>query len=111
MELRDVVRPARADWLLLHPGDDVKRVRGPVDDWRAGDAEDRIDVGDLDVLEGDGRDALRRVDETVLPEHAVVPRARGRVVGVEGLDAVVLGGHEHALVTLSVAHPQLAALQ
>ena len=65
----------------------------------------------LDVLGGDGRDAVRRVDEAVLPEHAVVPRARGRVVGVEGVDAVVLGGHEQDVVDLAVAHAHLADLQ
>src|SRR5262249_31552301 len=106
-ELRHVVRPGRADRLLLHPGDDVERLRGPVDDGRAGDAENRVDVGDLDVLEGDGRDAVRRVDEAVLPEDAVVPRARGRVVGVEGVDAVVLRGHEQDVVDLS-AYAQVA---
>ena len=40
-----------------------------------------------------------------------MPRARGRVVGVEGIDAVVLGGHDQDVVDRAVAHGHLADLQ
>src|SRR5262249_9063559 len=61
----------------------------------AGDADLGHDVRGDDVLGGgDGGDPGRRVNETALPEQAVVGRAAGPGVGVEGVDAVVLGGGE-----------------
>ena len=107
VELLHVVRPARVGRLLLHLADDVDRLRGPVDDGRGRDAVRRPDAVVLYVLGGDGRDAVRRVDEAGLPEDAVVPRARGRVVGVEGVDAVVLRGHDQDVVDLAVAMRRL----
>ena len=107
VELLHVVRPARVGRLLLHLADDVDRLRRPVDDGRGRDAVRRPDAVVLYVLGGDGRDAVRRVDEAGLPEHAVVPRARGRVVGVEGVDAVVLRGHDQDVVDLA-AYAQVA---
>ena len=107
-EFLHVVRTARVVRLLLLLADDVDRLRSQVDDGRCRDAVRRPDAVVLDVLGGDGRDALRRVDEAVLPEDAVVLRARGRVVGVEGVDAVVLRGHDQDVVDLAVVHAHLA---
>src|SRR5262249_10460484 len=82
MELVHVVGHAAADFLRL--GDEVHRV--PVDDRRAGDAVLREDVA-AGVRRGDGRDALRRVNEAAVPEDG----AGGRIGGtgdVDGVDAV-----------------------
>ena len=73
-------------------GGDVERAGGRVDNGRAGDA----DLGGQVTLPGlsrrDGGDALRRVDEAIVPE-----RGAG-FVGVEGVDTVVLGGDEDDVV-------------
>jgi len=75
--------------VLFGADQDVHGFGGGVDDggWR--DAYFGKDEGALYVAVGEGGGAVCRVEEAGVPERGVV-----RAVGVEGVDAVVLGGGE-----------------
>ena len=77
------------DAVLPGAGEDVHGFGGGVDDggWR--DADFGCDEGALHVAVGEGSDAVGGVDEADFPEWGIVC-----AVGVEGVDAVVLGCSE-----------------
>jgi hypothetical protein len=93
MQSLDVSRRGAGD--LFGLGDDVEGIGGRVDDRCAGDADFWCDVGCADVAVRDGCDTLGGVDERVFPEVAL----RGVIpFGVEGVNAVMLGGDEEDVV-------------
>ena len=87
------VQPLDERAVLLGAGDEVHRLRQRVDDRRAADADVAGEVpvgaaGLADVGPEYGNDAGCRVRVVDVPERC---RRRG-IVGVEGIDAVVVGG-------------------
>src|SRR6185437_13933692 len=75
--------------LILGLRDHVQRLVFETDDGRSGDADFWHQVVALDVGRVDRGDSVGRIDKTRLPQ-----RRRRETVGVEGIDAVVLGRRE-----------------
>src|SRR5215831_20934787 len=75
---------------LLRLGNNVEDAGGAVDHRRAGNPDLRHDVPRNDITGWNGRHADGRVDEAALPEHA-----RGQVVRIEGVHAVVFSCDKH----------------
>ena len=89
----ETLEELRGSGLGFGLGDDVKGEGGGVDDGCSGDADVGVDVTDVDVLVGDP--GLVGSEKGDSPEVAL----RGVVaVGVEGVDAVLLGGDEEDVV-------------
>ena len=91
----DPLDPARR---FLSLGDEVDRSRGRIDDRRRGDADLRFEV--VAAVRARGTDVER-------PQR----RGRRRVVGVEGVDGVVLGRDVDHVVDLRVGHRQTADVE
>src|SRR5262249_52335055 len=99
----DVVSDAADD--LLGLGDQGEIVAGRVKDRRAGDADLDRDVGVVHVVRGDGSDARGPGQATI--EKAILPQDDAMAilvadVGVDGVQAVVLGGNEDRIMNTLV---------
>src|SRR5262249_11903856 len=92
---------------ILSLGDDEEPVRPRVDHRTSGDADLGHDVGRLDDgvgAAGDGIDPVGRVDEAVLPEL-------NTGIGVEGIDAVVLGRLVDDIVDATIGQRDLVDVE
>src|SRR5271170_798429 len=74
-------------------GENIQRAGFCVDHWSRGDTDFGLDEWALDIVRGNESDAAFSIEETDLPQRRV-----GGAGGIEGINAVVLGGDEEDVV-------------
>src|SRR5262249_5644551 len=71
-------------------------------------ADFRLNIAAVDLARRDGRNSVRRIDEAVMPQDAVVIGPAAGTIAVERIDAVMLGGDKNYVVRSPVREAQIS---